>query len=216
MNQYSEQLQELTHIRNMMEKSTKFISLNGITGIAIGLIALLAAAIVFFISSTTPFQTEDIYYNYLGAFNGNEQKASLSLYVIAGITLVLAIAVGLYFTAKKAKKNNVKLWSKTFRLMLLNIAIPLATGGVFCLILIRADLSQMVSGSMLIFYGLALINGSKYTLQDVNSLGIVEIVLGLITLWINKYGIEMWVLGFGVFHIIYGAKIYINQQKENE
>ena len=216
MNQYSEQLQELSHIRNIMEKSTKFISLNGITGIAIGFIALLAAAIVFYLSSTPPFHSEDIYFNYLEAFDGNGQKAALSLYIIAGITLVLAITVGLYFTARKTKKNNVRLWSKTFRLMLLNIAIPLATGGVFCLILIRADLSQMVSGSMLIFYGLALINGSKYTLQDVNSLGIVEIVLGLITLWINKYGIEMWALGFGVFHIIYGAKIYVNQQKENE
>jgi hypothetical protein len=215
MSQYSDQLQELTHIRSMMEKSTRFVSLNGITGIAIGIIALLAAGLVFVISGSLPFHYEDIYFSFLDGMGGDDVTTARTLYAIAGITLLLAISVGLFFTARKTKKNNVTLWSRTFRLMLLNIAIPLATGGVFCLILIGHGMPTLVAGSMLIFYGLALINGSKYTLQDVNSLGIVEIILGIITLGMNKYGIEMWAIGFGIFHIIYGAKIYVNQQKAN-
>jgi hypothetical protein len=215
MSQYSEQLKELTHIRSMMEKSTRFVSLSGITGIAIGLIALVAAAIVFIIAKTAPFQAPDIFWDFVKGFGEEESNASnarITLYAIAIITLISSVITGLLFTIKKTKKNNIKLWTKSFRLMLLNIAIPLAAGGIFCLILINLGFAQMVAGSMLVFYGLALINGAKYTLQDVNSLGLIEIILGLFTLWINKYGIEMWAIGFGVLHIIYGAKIYFTQQ----
>lgn len=214
MSQYSEQLKELTHIRSMMEKSTRFVSLSGMTGIAIGLIALAVASIVFIIAKTAPFESPEIFWNFVAGFSGEgtTNSARIALYALAGFALVSSIITGYVFTLKKTKENNVKLWTKTFRLMLINIAIPLAAGGVFCLILINLGLPQMVAGSMLVFYGLALINGAKYTLQDVNSLGLIEIVLGLFTLWLNKYGIEMWAIGFGVLHIIYGAKIYFTQK----
>ncbi len=215
MSQYSEQLKDLTHIRSLMEKSTKFVSLSGMTGIGIGLIALIAAAIVFIIAHTAPFQSSDIFWYFVDGLGDSEnalQHARIWLYSLAILTLIVSITVGLFFTIKKTREHQVKLWTKSFRLMLLNIAIPLATGGFFCLILIRMGLPQMVAGSMLVFYGLALINGAKYTLQDVNSLGLVEIILGLFTLWLNKYGLEMWAIGFGILHIIYGAKIYLTQQ----
>lgn len=217
MDQYSDQLKELSHIRSMMEKSTRFISLNGITGIAIGIIALIAAALIYFISHLSPFQKEDIFWDFVENMpDQNVELAKIYLVVIALATLLIALITGLYFTYRKTQRNNIRLWSKSFRLMLINIAIPLATGGIFCIILIQNGAANMVAGSMLIFYGLSLINGAKYTLQDVNSLGLIEIVLGLVTLWMNKYGLEMWAIGFGIFHIIYGAKIYLNQQKAHE
>ena len=188
------------------------------TGIAIGIIAMIAAAILFIIAKTGPFQSPDIFWEYAKNFTGEHNrldKANLFLFFLAAATLVSSIIVGLMLTVQKTKKNGLKLWSKSFRLMLLNIAIPLGAGGIFCLILINLGQAQMVAGSMLVFYGLSLINGAKYTLQDVNSLGLIEIILGLITLWMNKYGIEMWAIGFGILHIIYGAKIYFTQ-KDNE
>ena len=213
MNQYTEQLEALTEIRSMMEKSTRFLSLSGATGISIGIIALVAAAICFIISGVAPFEYPDFYY-YLGSKESVlGMQPHIFILVLMGITILFSSAVGFYYTHKKTKANNVNLWTKSFRLMAINIAIPLITGGIFCIFLLLRGVPEFAAPAMLIFYGLSLINGAKYTLQDVNSLGILEIVLGLIALYVNKYGLEFWAIGFGIFHIIYGAKIYFSQSK---
>jgi hypothetical protein len=61
----------------------------------------------------------------------------------------------------------------------------------------------------LIFYGLALVNASKYTLSEVRSLGIIEIVIGLFAMHFIGYGLLLWAVGFGVMHIIYGIIMHI-------
>ena len=56
----------------------------------------------------------------------------------------------------------------------------------------------------LIFYGMALVNVSKFTLNEIRSLGLIEIILGLVALQFVSYGLIIWSIGFGVLHIIYG------------
>ena len=63
----------------------------------------------------------------------------------------------------------------------------------------------MVAPACLIFYGLALVKASKYTLSDIRYLGIAEIILGILNVFYLRYGITFWALGFGVLHILYGA-----------
>lgn len=213
MNQYTEQLEALTEIRSMMEKSTRFLSLSGATGISIGIIALISATICFIISGVMPFEQPDFFFNVAkkGPILGLEPH--IFIVALMALTVILASAVGFYFTHKKTQENKVALWTKSFRLMAINIAIPMLTGGIFCIFLLLRGFPELVAPTMLIFYGFSLINGAKYTLQDVNSLGILEIILGLIALSVNKYGLEFWAIGFGIFHIIYGAKIYFSQAK---
>ena len=64
---------------------------------------------------------------------------------------------------------------------------------------------------MLIFYGMALVNASKYTLGNVRYLGLAEIVLGLLCAALPGYGFWFWVIGFGVLHIVYGSLIYFGE-----
>jgi len=61
----------------------------------------------------------------------------------------------------------------------------------------------------LIFYGLALVNASKYTLSEIRSFGIAEIVLGLIAMAFIGYGLLFWAIGFGLLHIIYGIIMHV-------
>lgn len=213
MDQYTEQLQALTEIRSMMQKSTKFLTLSGVTGIGIGIIALISAVICWTTAGVLPFEATDFYFPLQEKSSVMGISPNTFIFGLAAITILFSIIVGYYFTFKKTHKSGIQLWSKSFKLMLLNIAIPLATGGFFCIFLILRGVPEMVAPAMLIFYGLALINGGKYTLQDVNSLGISEILLGIIALYFNAYGLEFWAIGFGLFHIMYGAKIYFSQEK---
>ena len=194
--------EDLTHIRSMMERSSRFISLSGLSGIFAGLVALLGAIYVYFV-----FQREGINY-----FEGNRNIFNESLVkelvLIGTIILLLALLSGYFFTSKKSKTKNVKIWDQTTKRLLFNFAIPLFTGGFFCLGLIYHQLYVFVAPATLIFYGLALVNAEKYTLTDVKYLGYCQIVLGLLSFFFLGWGLMFWAIGFGVLHIVYGIVMF--------
>lgn len=189
---------DLSHIRSMMERSSRFISLSGLSGVFAGLTALIGAMYVYFV-----FQREGIDY-----FDGkrNVFTADLvnELFWIGLVILIVAIAFGYFFTARKSKANNLKIWDSTTKRLLINFAIPLITGGLFCLGMLYHGMFVFIAPATLIFYGLALVNASKYTLTDVQYLGYLEIALGLLSLFFLGWGLVFWAIGFGVLHIIYG------------
>jgi hypothetical protein len=134
------------------------------------------------------------------------------LVINALIVLFFALLSAWYFSKRKAKKLNVPLWNLATRRMLLNLIIPLATGGILCLVLLfRMELNLIVP-LMLIFYGLALINGGKYEFS-INFLGIAEIITGLLAVVFINHNLLFWTLGFGVWHIIYGIVMYYIHDK---
>lgn len=194
--------EDLSHIRKMMEQSSRFISLSGLSGVFAGLVALVGAIYVYFV-----FQREGINY-----FEGNRnifpESLVKELMLIGAVILFLAILSGYFFTAKKSKKKNLKIWDQTTKKLLFNFGIPLFTGGIFCLALQYHQLLVFIAPATLIFYGLALVNASKYTLTDVQNLGYLEILLGLFSLFFLGWGLVFWAIGFGVLHIVYGIVMY--------
>ncbi len=196
LNQPGETLQD---IRNMMQRSSRFISLSGLSGIAAGVWALVGCYIAY----------DWIYEYYVGynieGYSGMSfQKLKLSLLLLAMAVLAAALISAFYFTWRRASKNNLPVWDRTARLLTINMLIPLVTGGFLILALLRYDDWRFVAPLSLIFYGLALVNGSKYTLSDIRYLGILEIILGLINTQFIGYGLYFWGAGFGILHIIYG------------
>ncbi|CAI8933057.1 hypothetical protein [Chryseobacterium sp. IT-36CA2] len=190
--------EDLSHIRSMMERSSRFISLSGLSGVVAGLTAIIGAVYVYFV-----FQREGISYldgdrNILGPALVKE------LVVIGAVILVVAILSGYIFTANKSKKKGLKIWDATTKRLLITFAVPLIAGGVFCLALLYHHLFVFIAPATLIFYGLALVAAERYTLTDVKYLGYLEIVLGLISLFFLGWGLLFWAIGFGVLHIVYG------------
>jgi hypothetical protein len=122
--------------------------------------------------------------------------------------LTTALAGGWFFTAQKARKRGERVWDASSRRLLWALLIPLATGGVFCLALLYWNLIAFLAPATLVFYGLALLNGGKYTLGDVGSLGLMQIGLGLLGMFVPGRGLELWAIGFGVLHILYGGWMY--------
>ncbi|ASZ10029.1 hypothetical protein KTO58_25710 [Chitinophaga pendula] len=197
-----EHLQTLSDIKKMMERSSRFISLSGLSGVSAGITAIIGAVIAYSWMHDYYAQWDANGAFSLQAFN----SLRLRLISLAGIVLVIALAGGMYFTWRRARKNGLSIWDATARKVVVNMAIPLATGGAFIAALLYNDnhLEPLVAPTCLVFYGLALVNTSKYTLSDVKYLGIAEIILGLLNMFLLRKGIYFWTLGFGVLHILYG------------
>jgi hypothetical protein len=190
-------IDDLNEIKDIMSRSSKFISLSGLSGVFAGIFALLGAYFA--------YQMVFIDQYYLGYKRAAATNENLTvILIIALITLALSLGVGIFLSTRKAKKDNQKLWDLQTKRLLLNLLIPLITGGIFCLILLFNGYVGIIAPLTLIFYGLALVNASKYTLKEVRSLGIAEIILGLIATYFIGFGLLFWSIGFGVLHIIYG------------
>lgn len=212
MEENKQHLEALTEIRAMMEKSTKFISLSGLSGVAAGIFGLIGA-IAAYVYLEIDFNSDN-YYDYAYRNDGTPDRNFFTFFIINGLSvLTLALSFGIYFTSRKAKKNKQTIWNSSSKRLLANLLLPLMTGGIFCLILFYHGLIELIAPATLIFYGLALINAGKYTLHDIQYLGVLEIILGLIASIYIGYGLLFWALGFGVLHIIYGTLMYFKYEK---
>ena len=135
--------------------------------------------------------------------------------MIATSVLVLSIVTGILLSISKARKSNENVWNTASKRLVINFMIPLATGGFFIIFLIEKNIFQLIAPLTLIFYGLACVNASKYTLGDVRYLGITMIALGLLSTWFLGYGLLFWALGFGGCHILYGSLMYFKYERNN-
>jgi general stress protein CsbA len=195
-------LKDISEIKNLMNRSSRFISLSGLSGILAGVYAIIGAVIGYVFIFPEPGE-----FLYIHSWDFKILLALLASVVI------LSIVTAYLLTTKKAKKDNVKIWDSTTRRLLLNFLIPLVTGGIYILIKINNQHYGLTAALMLIFYGLALVNASKYTVGNVKYLGYAQIVLGLICSALPGYGFWFWILGFGVFHIIYGSIMLFQEKK---
>lgn len=213
----SKYIEDLASIKSMMSKSSRFISLSGLSGILAGIYALIAAYLghKLITGDIVLISTEKgLFFGAIGAFVGgayNEISGLLTLIIL--VTLIAAVATGVILTVKKAKRHGEKIWDPSSRRLLINFAIPLATGGIFCMILLQYGLIGLFAPCTLIFYGLALINASKFTLGDIKYLGLANVIIGLISTQYIGYGLYFWALGFGVLHIIYGSLMYFKYDR---
>lgn len=200
-------LDDISEIKNMMSRSSRFISLSGLSGVLAGVYALIGAYLANDIIKNIESQTG--IKRFLTAFNSVEKLLLIALLVIAA-----AVITGIVLTYYKSKKNGDKLWDVSSKRLLTNFLIPLFTGGIFCFAMLDNGVFEYIAPSTLIFYGMACLNASKYTVRDVRYLGITVIILGLISAYFTGYGLYFWTLGFGVCHIIYGTLMHFKYDRK--
>lgn len=206
-------LQDLTEIKNIMNRSTRFMSLSGLTGILAGIYALLGAFFASNILSEYVNTSDQSVYNLEINYISTLVEVQVQLIGIALLVAIVSIITAYILTKKKANKNGQTIWNTTSKRLLFHFAIPLLTGGMFSLIFLNIGLYGFVAGITLVFYGLALISASNFTFSNVKYLGITEIILGLTAMNYIGYGLYFWAAGFGVLHIIYGIIMYLKEEK---
>lgn len=195
-------LKDISEIRSIMERSSRFISLSGLSGVIAGIYALAGA-----------YVAQLILRNYHSGQYSSQHDALVYLLLDAALVLILAISTGIFLTTQRAKKQGLKIWDMTAKRLLINLMIPLVTGGLFIIVLLIRGYMEIIAPAMLIFYGLSLVNASKYTFSDVRYLGIAELVLGLVSAVMIGHGLLFWTIGFSILHIVYGILMYYKYER---
>ena len=203
-----ETLETLRDIKRIMERSSRFISLSGLSGIAAGICALIGAWF-----GKEKLNNYYIDFDKTGYTGPSFHQLKIDLLVIALAVLAAAWISAFYFTWRKAKHNKLPVWDSTSKRLTLNLLIPLIAGGLFIMAFYQDNEWRYIAPACLVFYGLALVNASKYTLTDIRYLGYCEIVLGLINTQLVGYGLYFWAAGFGLLHIVYGFVMWWKYEK---
>lgn len=212
MNSKEAQLEAIREMRNMMERSSRFLSLSGLAGILVGVYAILGIAAVYFILNIPildyPYQV------YLIDSNGQLiQEMFYPFLLICLSVLFISVITGTIFALRNARKKQIPIWDATSKRLLWNMLLPLLSGAIFCILLLLKGQIELIAPTTLVFYGLSLFTASKYTIDDVRYLGMLQVALGLIALYFTNYGLFIWAIGFGVLHILYGFSIYFKYEK---
>lgn len=199
-------INQIGQIRSLMEKSSKFMSISGLSGVLIGSYALIGTAVAYIMlyGFNSQFGYRDHYVN---------RESIHALLFIAFAVLIVSIGTGYYMAKQKAKKAGQSIWNPTSKALFQAMAIPLLTGGVLALILLYQQNISMIASILLIFYGLSLSAASSFSFRELRWLGVLDIVLGLLALCFPGYGIYFWAAGFGVLHIIYGLIVHQRYEK---
>ncbi|WP_214073388.1 hypothetical protein [Mucilaginibacter sp. dw_454] len=206
---------DISSIKTIMERSSKFISLSGLSGVLAGVYALIGAGIAYTVLPPYNNVITDYQSAQTAVFYSYPKGLDLVLFAIAIGVLLVSIGTGILLSAQKAKRNNQAVWNQSSRALLNAGLFPLVTGGCFAFILYIGHHYGAIAPTCLVFYGLALVSASQFTYGDVKWLGILEIILGLLALMQPGYGLYFWALGFGVLHVLYGAIMYFKYDRVN-
>ena len=205
-------LDDISEIKDLMNRSSRFISLSGLSGVLAGLYALIGAGLAYVRLKNVSSANYEGFSGRSSSLWGTDIVKDLT--IIALTVIIFAAVTGFLMTLQKSKASGEKIWNSSSKRLVFNFLIPLLSGGAFCLVLIQYGAVGLVAPATLIFYGLACVNASKYTLGDVRYMGIAFIFLGLIATQFIGYGLYFWALGFGFCHILYGALMYYKYDRK--
>ena len=180
-------IESLEFIRTTMARSAPFTAVSGAGGMAMGILAFVAAAIARSSSS-------------------NEQW--LTIWVLSA---AVAVPVGFVLMRAKARRHDLALWSAAGRRFAQGFVPAIAAGAVLTFGLVRADAVDLVPAVWLLLYGAGVLAGSSSSVPVLAWLGALFMVLGVVSLFMPPALRDLWLAaGFGALQIGFGAYIARN------
>ena len=211
---YADPHEALADIRKMMSRSGRFLSLSGLSGIWAGLCALGAASYAYWQAGVMPFSGVDYFSAYIRTSGRSGADVETFVLTTGIITMLLAVLGAVHFNRRRSQQTGNPLWNSTSRAMLQTMLLPLVVGGILVIAhWTHSDYGYSASLT-LVFYGLSLLAGGRYTPDEIRFLGYSEIALGLVTAFFPGYGIDAWAIGFGILHILYGLVMYYRYETQ--
>ena len=207
----NEQLAAISEMRDMMQRSSRFLSLSGLAGILVGCVALVGVGLAYYLLEM-PFGSTG-YLMYLdNALEANDATLKNIIFICVTI-LIISLLIGSLMAIRNAKRKGLSVVDNTTKRLVINMFIPLLVGGIFIVALLMHQSLSFILPSMLIFYGMALLNASKYSIEDIRYLGLIEMFLGLFAMFFLDQALIIWGFGFGILHMIYGVILYNKYEK---
>ena len=208
MKEEKDYIKDISEIRSMMERSSRFLSLSGLSGVMSGIYALAGVLVAYLVFGFNP---DSVTYTITSE---SDSPANISNVIfVALVILALALGTVIYLSRRNAGKRGEKIWSTTTRRLLANMMVPLSAGGILIVILIMNNLAGLAAPVSMIFYGLALFTASKMTFEEVKLMGVIQIILGILAASFIQYSLIIWALGFGVVNIVYGIFMHYKYER---
>lgn len=171
-------------IRDAMERAGSFTAVPGIGMIAIGVTALLAAAI---------------------AADADTGAGWLTTWVTEGLVAALISGVAI---ARKARRLALPLRSGPARKFALAFLPSLFAGAVLTFAFTAQGLGSLLPGMWLLLYGTAVTASGALSVRIVPLMGVLFMALGLVALALAPaHGDALMALGFGGLHVVFGSAI---------
>jgi hypothetical protein len=176
--------ENLRFIRETMERAGSFTAVPGWGGILMGASALLTA----FISSQLPSR-ELWFVTWLGE-------------------AMLAFTIGAWAMVQKAKVTKAALLYGPGRKFALSLCPAMIAGAIFTVVLYGNDLFQLMPGTWLLFYGVAVVAGGAFSVRVVPIMGVCFMTLGVLA-FLAPFALAnlFMAMGFGILHISFGVLI---------
>ncbi|MES1260753.1 MAG: hypothetical protein ABUS49_03380 [Acidobacteriota bacterium] len=177
-------MDNLRFIRLTMENAGAFTAVPGVGGMLMGATALFAAFAAHLSRSPRAW---------LGIWSGEA---------------LLALAIGMAFSYRKAMRNGAPLLSRPFRRFVLAMVPAVFVGALLTFALYRSGFTQMMPALWLLLYGVGVSSGGAFSVRVVPLMGICILALGTVaTLASPSWADVLMAAGFGGLHIIFGFVI---------
>jgi hypothetical protein len=212
MSTEQDHLESIREMRNLMERSTRYLSLSGMAGVMVGFIALAGVAALLTLMGI-PIGQPVSFIDPAAAGGPETSRINERILIMAALVFSLSLIVESSFAVRNARKLGLPLWDATARRLLTALLIPIVGGGIYCISLLQSGRVDDLAAASLIFYGLGLMNAGKYAVPDVGRLGIAVFATGLIASFFPLQAVYFWAFGFGILHIIYGISIHFKHQR---
>ena len=176
-------MDNLSFIRDTMERATAFTAVPGWGGVAMGAIALGAAALA----------------------RGLPASDWLATWLAAA---VLALGAGSWSMWRKARRAGTPVFSYSGRRFVLSYVPPIAVGALLTAALVLQGDHATLPGTWLLLYGTGVVTGGAFSVRVVPLMGICFILLGAVALFAPPaWGDPLMAAGFGGLHIVFGSII---------
>ncbi|HSK13226.1 MAG TPA: hypothetical protein VK907_08415 [Phnomibacter sp.] len=217
MNEHQQTLETLKDIRSMMDRSSRFISLSGLSGVAAGTCALVGAWVARGVIQSGVEEHSGLRNGYEGLKGSRGISITVhpgsTLLLIAVVTFFSAVLLAFIFTWMRSRKTGVSVFGPISWRLILAVGLPILIGSVFLIKLMEAGTFGLIAPACLLFYGLGLINASRFTTSEIRFLGYAILAVGVLNLFFTGHGLYFWAFGFGVLHILYGILMWYRYER---
>ena len=177
-------MDNLSFIRQTMERATAFTAVPGWGGVGMGVLALAAAGVA-------------------------ETRLTPTEWLVTWlVTSALGLTLGGWTMAAKARRAGTTVFSYSGRRFVLSYVPPLLVGALLTGVLVRAGLWTALPGTWLLLYGTGVVTGGAFSVRVVPLMGLCFMVLGAVALFgPAAWGNLLMAAGFGALHIVFGLII---------
>jgi hypothetical protein len=180
--------ENLRFIRSLMERSTKYSTFSGLSGVLAGIASIVGCLVTARLAQQVPDPVE----------------FRTPFLTVWSLVILFALMSDYFLTKRRAAGVGKRVLSKLGKQMAIASAPGLGTGALLTLVFLRHNLLSEIYPSWMLCYGIAVCAVGLFSQKEVSSLGAAFLIAGAVTLLFPQIGLPMMAVTFGGFHIAYG------------